>query len=154
VGPLDITDKTILNLLQKNSGQSVKEIADKIGLSVSPTYERIKQLERAGVILGYVALLDKSKIEKELVAVCNIKLKEHSQSTLSKFEKAIVKFDEVMEVLCLSGDVDYSIKVVTKDMKSYQDFIMHKISSVENIANVQSYFMIKEIKSTTAFKLI
>jgi Lrp/AsnC family leucine-responsive transcriptional regulator len=151
---LDAINKRILTLLQKNAVQSVKEIADKIGLSVSPTYERIKQLERTGVILKYVAILNKEKVGRELVAFCNVKLKEHSQAMFAKFEKAIVKFDEVMEVQCLSGTTDYSIKVVTKDMKSYQDFIMHQLSSIDNIANVYSYFVIKEIKSETAFKMV
>ena len=151
---LDVTDKRILNLLQKNALQSVKEIADKVGLSVSPTYERIKHMERSGVILKCVALLDREKIEKGLVAICNVSLKEHSQIMLSKFEKLIVKFDEVMEVQCLSGSVDYSLKVIMKDMKSYQDFVMNKLSSIDNIANVQSFFVMKEIKLETAFKLI
>ena len=150
---LDATDKRILNRLQKNALQSIKEIADSVGLSVSPTYERIKQLEKAGIIQKYVALLDKSQIEKGLTAICSVKLKEHSQGMLSKFEKAIVKFDEVMEVQCLSGTIDYSVKVVTKDMNSFQEFVMDKLSSLDNIANVQSSFVMKEIKQETAFKL-
>lgn len=151
---LDATDKRILNLLQKNALQSVKEIADAVGLSTSPTYERIKRMERAGVILKYVALLDKTKIDRELTAVCNVKLKEHSHGMLSKFEKAIVKFDEVMEIQCLSGAIDYCIKVAVKDMAHYQDFIMNKLSSLENIANVESSFVMKEIKQETAYKLV
>lgn len=151
---LDITDKKILNLLQKNALQSVKEIADKVGLSASPTHERIKRMEKLGVITKYVALLDREKIDRELIAICSIKLREHTQAMLSKFEKAIVKFDEVMEVQCLSGSVDYSIKVATKDMKSYQDFVMNKLSSLENVANVQSYFVMKEIKFETGYKLV
>lgn len=151
---LDPTDKRILNRLQKNSSRSIKEIADDVGLSVSPTYERIKRLEKTGVITNYVALLDKTKIDRELVAICNARLKEHSDGMLSKFEKAIMKFDEVMEVMCLSGTVDYSMKVVTKDMKSYQQFVMEKLSALDNIANVQSYFVMKEVKYETAFKLV
>lgn len=151
---LDITDKKILNLLQKNALQSVKEVADKVGLSASPTYERIKRMEKVGVITKYVALLDRGKIDRELIAICNVKLREHSQAMLSKFEKAIVKFDEVMEVQCLSGSIDYSIKVATKDMKCYQEFVMNKLSSLENIANVQSSFVMKEIKFETAYKLL
>jgi Lrp/AsnC family leucine-responsive transcriptional regulator len=150
---LDATDKRILNRLQKNALQSIKEIADSVGLSVSPTYERIKQLEKAGIIQKYVALLDKNQIEKGLTAICSVKLKEHSQGMLSKFEKAIVKFDEVMEVQCLSGTIDYSVKVITKDMNSFQEFVMDKLSSLDNIANVQSSFVMKEIKQETAFKL-
>jgi Lrp/AsnC family leucine-responsive transcriptional regulator len=151
---LDATDKRILNLIQKDSQLSVKEVADAVGLSASPTYERIKRMERIGVIAKYVALLDKAKIERELVAICHVRLREHSQGMLSKFEKAIVKFDEVMEVQCLSGSIDYSLKVATRDMKSYQDFVLNKLSSLENIANVQSSFVMKEIKFETAYKLV
>lgn len=151
---LDGTDKKILNLLQHNALQSVKEVADKVGLSVSPTYERIKRMEKLGVITKYVALLDKAKIDRELVAICNVKLNEHTQAALNRFEKAISKFDEVMEVQCLSGSTDYSLKVATKDMKSYQEFVMNKLSSLDNVANVQSFFVMKEIKFETAFKLV
>ncbi|HXB13072.1 MAG TPA: Lrp/AsnC family transcriptional regulator [Bacteroidia bacterium] len=151
---LDATDKRILNLIQKDSQLSVKEVADVVGLSASPTYERIKRMERIGVIAKYVALLNKEKIERELVAICHVRLREHSQGMLSKFEKAIVKFDEVMEVQCLSGSIDYSLKVATRDMKSYQDFVLNKLSSLENIANVQSSFVMKEIKFETAYKLV
>ncbi len=151
---LDATDKRILNLIQKDSQLSVKEVADAIGLSASPTYERIKRMERIGVIAKYVALLNKEKIERELVAICHVRLREHSQGMLSKFEKAIVKFDEVMEVQCLSGSIDYSLKVATRDMKSYQEFVLNKLSSLENIANVQSSFVMKEIKFETAYKLV
>jgi DNA-binding Lrp family transcriptional regulator len=151
---LDATDKRILNLIQKDSQLSVKEVADAVGLSASPTYERIKRMERIGVITKYVALLDKAKIERELVAICHVRLREHSQGMLSKFEKAIVKFDEVMEVQCLSGSIDYSLKVATRDMKSYQEFVLNKLSSLENIANVQSSFVMKEIKFETAYKLV
>jgi Lrp/AsnC family leucine-responsive transcriptional regulator len=151
---LDATDKRILNLIQKDSQLSVKEVADAVGLSASPTYERIKRMERVGVIAKYVALLNKEKIERELVAICHVRLREHSQGMLSKFEKAIIKFDEVMEVQCLSGSIDYSLKVATRDMKSYQDFVLNKLSSLENIANVQSSFVMKEIKFETAYKLV
>jgi len=150
---LDAIDKRILNILQKNALQSVKEVADKVGLSGSPTHERIKRLERTGVITKYVALLDKEKIGKEFVAVCNIRLKEHNHAMLLNFEKAIVKFDEVMEVQSLTGDTDYSLKVVTTDMKGYQDFVMNKLSVIENVTNVQSFFVMKQIKLETAFKL-
>lgn len=151
---LDPTDKRILNLLQKDAHLSIKEIADAVGLSVSPTYERIKGMEKKGIIVKYVALLDKAKVDRELVAICNVRLKEHTQTALTKFEKSIVKFDEVMEVQCLSGAIDYSIKVATKDMKSYQEFVMDKLSSLENVANVQSSFVLKEIKFETAYKLV
>ena len=150
---IDTTDKLILNILQKNALQSVKEIADKVGLSASPTYERIKRMEKNGVIHKYVALLNKEKIEKELVAMCSVNLKDHSQSSLQKFEKAISMFDEIMEVYCMSGENEYLLKIVTKNVKSYHDFIVNIISSIDNIAKVHSSIVMHEIKLETAFKL-
>jgi DNA-binding Lrp family transcriptional regulator len=150
---IDAIDKRILNILQRNAIESVKEIANKVGLSASPTYERIKRMERLGIISKYVALLDKEQIDKGMVVMCNVSLKKHAQAILEKFESTIVKLDEVMEVQCMSGTYDYLLKVVTKDVKSYHDFVMHKLSSIDNIAHVQSWFVMKEIKMGTAFKL-
>ena len=150
---LDAVDVRILALLQEDSSLSVKEIATKVGLSTSPTYERINRLQREGFILRYVALLDREKIGKGLVVYCNISLKEQSKATLRNFQKAACSLKEVMEVTCLSGNYDYLLKVVTTDMRSYHDFVIEKLSTIENIANVQSSFVMEEIKRDTAYWL-
>lgn len=150
---LDAVDVRILALLQEDSSLSVKEIATKVGLSTSPTYERINRLQREGFILRYVALLDREKIGKGLVVYCNITLKEQSKATLRNFEKAASSLKEIMEVTCLSGNYDYLLKVVTTDMRSYHDFVIEKLSTIENIANVQSSFVMEEIKRDTAYWL-
>jgi Lrp/AsnC family leucine-responsive transcriptional regulator len=150
---LDAVDVKILSLLQKDSSLSVKEIANKVGLSTSPTYERINRLQREGFILKYVAILDREKIGMGLVVYCNITLKEQSKSTLRNFEQAASSLKEVMEVICLSGNYDYLLKVVTTDMRAYHDFVIEKLSTIENIANVQSSFVMEEIKRETAYWL-
>jgi Lrp/AsnC family leucine-responsive transcriptional regulator len=151
---LDDLDKSILKILQKNAQLGVKAIADIIGLSASPTYERIKRMEKSGLIIKYVALLNREKIDQSLVAFCNVMLKDHTYATFQHFEKAIKKFEEVIEIHCTSGGSDYLLKIVTRDMKSYQDFIMNKLPAVENIAHMQSFFSIKELKYETAYKLV
>lgn len=150
---LDAVDIRILALLQEDSSLSVKEIANKVGLSTSPTYERINRLQREGYILRYVALLNREMIGKGLVVYCNITLKEQSKETLRNFEQAVSALKEVMEVTCLSGNYDYLLKVVTPDMRTYHDFVIEKLSTIQNIANVQSSFVMEEIKRETAYWL-
>lgn len=150
---LDQADIRILDLLQNDARLTNKEIADKIGKSVTPVYERIKWMEREGFIQRYVAVLDKNKIGKSLVAFTNVQLKEHSHPMLKAFEKDIVRFDEVLECYHMTGLYDYLLKIVVKDMTEYQEFIVNKLSKLPNIGTVQSSFMMTEIKHETAYKI-
>ena len=94
---LDLTDKKILNLLQQNSKANIKEIALKIGLTQTPTYERIKRLEKEGVIKNYIAVLDKEKVGYTIEVFCQVTLLVHSKEMITRFENAVNKIDEVME---------------------------------------------------------
>ncbi len=150
---LDKLDKNILHLLQTDSSLNTKQIADEVGLSVTPTYERIKRMERTGVIEKYVALLNKEKVGKNLVVYCNVSLQVHSKPLLKKFETAISKFDEVMECYHTAGTFDYLLKVASNDMNHYQDFITNKLAATENIGHVQSSFVMTEVKHKTEYKI-
>ncbi|MBN8695559.1 MAG: Lrp/AsnC family transcriptional regulator [Bacteroidetes bacterium] len=150
---LDKLDKQILKLLQKDCTLNTKEIADKVGLSITPTYERIKRMERKGVIEHYVALLNKTKIGKGLVVYCNVSLQLHSKPLLKRFEQTVVKFDEVMECYHTAGTFDYLLKIVATDMNNYQDFITNKLAALENISHVQSSFVMTEVKHKTEIRL-
>ncbi|MBL7890230.1 MAG: Lrp/AsnC family transcriptional regulator [Bacteroidia bacterium] len=150
---LDKLDKQILKLLQKDCTLNTKEIADKVGLSITPTYERIKRMERTGVIEHYVALLNKTKIGKGLVVYCNVSLQLHSKPLLKRFEQTVVKFDEVMECYHTAGTFDYLLKIVATDMNNYQDFITNKLAALENISHVQSSFVMTEVKHKTEIRL-
>ncbi|MDI9342668.1 MAG: Lrp/AsnC family transcriptional regulator, partial [Sediminibacterium sp.] len=116
---LDKLDKHILKLLQKDCSLNTKQIADRVGLSVTPTYERIKRLEKGGVIESYVAVLNKEKVGKPLMVFCNVSLQLHSKPLLKKFEQTIIRFDEVMECYHMAGAFDYLLKVLAKDMNEY-----------------------------------
>lgn len=145
---LDRTDKSILKMLQDNSKLTIKEIAGKLNLTATPIFERIKRLEKDKYILSYRAILDRKKIGLSLLVFCNISLKQHEATFITKFEKDIQEFTEVIECYHIGGMFDYLLKVVTDDMDSYQHFVAKKLASVDNIRQVQSAFVMTEIKST------
>lgn len=149
----DQTDKKILKYLQADARLNTKQLAGKIGLTITPTYERLKKIEQSGVVKQYVALLDREVIGKTIVAFINVSLQLHSKPLISSFEKAIVKIPEVMECFHVAGNFDYLLKVVVGDMNSYQNFLSNKLAAIENIAHVQSSFVMSEIKHHTAYVL-
>src|SRR6266404_2470046 len=143
---LDQKDLPILKLLQQNARVTVKEISDKVHLSTTPVYERIKRMEEAGVIRQYAALVDNSKVKKGLMVICYVSLKQHNKTAGAKFIKAIHEMDEVIECYNISGEFDFMLKVVAENMDAYYDFHVNKLSEVENIGNVQSTFVMGVIK--------
>ncbi len=147
--PLDATDQQILNLLQEDSTLSVKDIAEKVGLSFSPTYERIKSMKTNGVIEKYVAILNTEKAGFELMAYCNITLKEQSLERLQEFETKIKAEARVLEVVSLSGTYDYMIKVVTRDIKEYNRFMTEVVANIPNIGQYHSHIVLSVIKDET-----
>ena len=150
---LDKKDKLILSFLQEDSTLSVKEISEKIGLTFTPTYERIKNLEKQGVVEKYVAILNREKLGINIVVYCNIRLKEQSQKTLQEFEDYISKYDEVQEIISLSGEYDYMLKILASDINSYNNFTVNIISNGPNIGQYHSSIVLAEVKKTTKFKL-
>jgi Lrp/AsnC family leucine-responsive transcriptional regulator len=151
---LDHYDLRILQLLQHDARLTNKEIADKIGKSVSPVYERIRKLEDEGVIRQYVAVLDKKKIDKSLTAYTHVQLKEHADHMMKSFEKEVTRIPEVMECYHMTGQYDYLLKVASKDMDEYYSFIISKIAKLPNVGTVQSFFVLFEAKKETAYRII
>lgn len=145
---LDITDRKILSLLQKDSKQTNKQLSLQLNLSVTAVYERIKKLEKEGFIKKYVALIDKDKINKSFLIFCHIKLLQHSKEYLSNFEKEILKLDEVSECFHVSGDYDYILKIYVEDMQAYREFMVTKLTTIKHIGSTHSTFTINEVKNT------
>ena len=143
---LDQTDELIISLLIENAKLGNKEIGAKIGLTVTPTYERIKRLERIGLIKGYTLQLNKKMIGKGLKVQCQVSLKEHHLDLLKSFEDKIVHFDEVSECYHIAGDYDYILIIEVGDMEEYQHFLKEKLASLPSISNVQSSFVMSTIK--------
>ena len=146
--PLDEKDLAILRLLQENAKMTVREIANKIHLSPTPVHERIKRLEDSGVIKQYAALVDHSKVNKGLMIICYVSLKEHNKKTGAKFIKTMNEFTEVIECYNISGQFDFMLKVVVENMDAYYDFHVNKLGQLENTGQLQSTFVMGIIKQT------
>ncbi len=146
---LDSTDKKLLSLLQSNCKQTTKELSLKLYLSVTAVYERIKKLERERIIDKYVVLVNRSKVEKGFVVFCHLKLIQHTKEFISKFESEVVPLNEVLECHHVSGDYDYILKIVVKDMEAYREFLVTKLTTLQHIGSTHSTFMISEVKNTT-----
>lgn len=146
----DAIDKKLLHLLQTDSKQTNKALAHQLNLSVTAVFERIKKLEKNGVVKQYVALVDKQKVQKDFVAFCHIKLVQHTQDYVVKFEREVKQLHEVLECYHLSGDYDYLLKVLVKDMQAFREFMVEKLTKIDHIGSTHSMFMINEVKHTTA----
>lgn len=146
---LDAIDKKILELVQNDSKKTTKELSIKLNLSVTAVYERVRKLEREGIIEKYVAIVNKSKVEKGFLVFCHLKLIQHSREYIQIFEKEVAQLSEVVECYHVSGDYDYILKIVVKDMEAYRQFLINKLTSLSHIGSTHSTFMIDEIKNTT-----
>lgn len=148
---MDGIDKKLLQLLQTDTKKTTKELSVKLNLSVTAVYERIKKLEREGIVDKYVALLNRNKINKGFVVFCHLKLLQHTKEFINQFEKEVVKLNEVLECFHVSGDYDYILKICVKDMEEYREFMVTKLTTLQHIGSTHSTFMIGEVKNTTVF---
>ncbi|SHK55663.1 Lrp/AsnC family transcriptional regulator, leucine-responsive regulatory protein [Reichenbachiella agariperforans] len=147
---LDEVDLKLLDLLQTQSNLTTKELAKRVNLSATPVFERIKRLEKNGFIKKYIAVLDADKLDRGLIVFCNITLKQHTKAIGNQFVEEITALKEVTECYNISGDYDFLLKVLVKDMKHYQDFVFNSLGSVSNIGSAHSTFVMGEIKQTHA----
>ncbi len=145
---LDVTDLQLLKHLQENSNFTTKELSVLVNLSPTPVYERVRKLEKEGYIKKYIAILDADKLQRELIVFCNITLKQHTKDIGNQFVNDILTIEEVTECYNISGDYDFKLKVMVKDMKHYQDFVINTLGAVPNIGSAHSTFVIGTIKQS------
>lgn len=150
---LDKTDTELLKLLQKDATLTNKELAFKLNKSIATIHERIRKLKDQGYIKRIVAILDRKKIDKSLIAFSQVLLKEHTAETLVAFENDVAKFPEVMECFQMTGAFDFILRIATSDMDTYHLFLRNSLSTLPNISTVQSFFVLSETKSDTAYPL-
>ncbi|TRZ45412.1 AsnC family transcriptional regulator [Robertkochia solimangrovi] len=143
---LDNTDLKLISLVQKDAKQTTKQLALQLELSNTAVYERVRKLEREGVITGYTALLDREKLGKSFVAFCHVRLARHTADNVKEFERAVVRLTEVAECYHVSGDYDYMLKIFVADMPAYRQFMVEKLTGLPHIGNTHSVFMIGGIK--------
>lgn len=148
VHELDELDLTILRTLQDNSRLTTKELAMKIHLSVTPTYERQRRLERMGYIKGYVAVLDANKLDRGFIVFCNVSMTQLNKQIAEEFYSTVAEWNEVTECYNISGDGDYLLKVCVGSMQRYQQFIFEKIGGFPYISHIRSTFVMDTLKFT------
>ena len=124
-------------------------MAERIGLSFTPTYERVKSLKNNGIIKKYVAIVDREKVGYELVAYCNVTIKNKSVEILRDFEEKPNKCPEIVEVVSVSGVYDYMIKIVTKNIKEYNDFVEKTFTNYPHIGDYHSSIVLCTVKEET-----
>ncbi len=150
---LDKIDTQILEILQKDSNQTTKGIAEQLSMTTSPVFERIKKLEKEGYIKKYVAVLDNKKIGLKLTVFIGITLQGHTRSYLEKFVKEINNFPEIVECHRVSGNFDYLLKLVVEDIEAYETFIISKLTLLPYLGNVQSIITLSTGKETNELDL-
>ncbi|NRA19704.1 MAG: Lrp/AsnC family transcriptional regulator [Oceanospirillaceae bacterium] len=150
---LDTTDRKILALLQRNNNLSAADIAERVGLSQSPCWRRINRMQEEGIISGGVAILNRKMLGLKVVVFVHVKLSMHGWKLLNEFEQAIVSFPEVLECWTISGSMDFTLRVVTKDIESYEYFLRSKLLQLPHIKEAQSHFTMTEVKNTTELPL-
>ena len=149
---MDSVDFKILDLLQGDAGLTVKEIARRVHLSVTPCWKRIRKLEEDGVISARVALLDPVKVKANVTVFIAIKTDQHTTEWIGRFSRAVRDMPEVMEIYRMSGEVDYLMRVAVSDIDAYDRFYKRLVDRIE-LANVTSSFAMEQMKYTTALPL-
>ncbi len=145
---LDQTDYKLLAALQENSRLTIKELSSLVNLSTTPTFERVRRLEREGYISKYVAVLDADRLECGFVAFCYIKMKQHTYENSMRIMQAVQLIPEIVECYNISGEYDFQLKIYTRDMKYYQKFILRILGDLDCIGSLNSSFVLGEVKNT------
>ncbi|MGL4630393.1 MAG: Lrp/AsnC family transcriptional regulator [Leadbetterella sp.] len=148
-GGLDEVDKKILRLIQKDATLTFKDVAQRINLSLTPTHDRIKKLEKEGWIDKQVCILNKKKLGLDLTVFSQVTLIKQTREVADVFNSAIKKMPEVVECSFVSGSFDYLLKIIVKDMEAYHNFHQMKLSSIEGVSLINSIFVMTEVKSST-----
>ena len=145
---LDEIDIRLIDILQRDSRLTVKELSDRVHLSSSPTFERLKRLEREGFIKHYGAVVDHHKLGNNVIVLCNIRLKQHTHDMIKQFMDRVQTIEQVTECYNTTGDYDFLIKVFARDMQDYQDFMLNTLGRIPCIGSLHSVIVIGEIKDS------
>lgn len=151
---LDVTDLTILSLLQKDVGQALAKLAKVVGLSASPCWRRIQRMESMGIIKERVALLDRRSLGLKLEVFVEVRFSREQADSLHHFEEAIRSAPEVLECFMLMGQVDFLLRVVARDVDDYENFLRNKLAILPGVRDIKSSIALSTVKSTTSLPLL
>jgi len=150
---LDEFDRKILDRLQRDATVAVSDLAEQVGLSQSTCWRRINLLEQAGIIRARVALLDPKALGIEVTVFANIKLSAHGRRSLNEFEEAISQCPEVVECYTMSGEMDFLLRIVARDIEAYERFLRETLLQMPSVQEVHSHIALSRVKHTTALPL-
>ena len=150
---LDQAQRRILALLQKDSSVSTQHLAEKVGLSPSPCWRRGRELEEAGLIRGYVALVDRNKVGLSTCVWVRVRLKKHSADVLERFEQVVKACDEVVECYELLGETDCLLKLYLPNLEAFSQFMHNFLLKIPEVDVTHSSVALREIKNETALPL-
>jgi Lrp/AsnC family leucine-responsive transcriptional regulator len=147
---LDDIDRKIIAALQADGKITVNELAEKVGLSASPCARRVRLLEQAKVIKGYTAIIDQKKVGLPISAFASIKLERQREDALERFSKAVSRWPEVVDCYLMTGQRDYLLRIVVRDLEAYERFLNDKMTRLEGVASIETSFALKQIKRSEA----
>ena len=147
---LDAIGRKILAALQADGRSTMQDLADAVGLSVSPCHRRVKLLEERGVISRYMALVDQKSVGLHVSVFISIKLERQKEEDLDRFARAISGWEEVLECYLMTGNRDYLLRVVAADLASYEHFLKTKLTRLDGIASIESSFALSQVKYSIA----
>ena len=150
---IDRIDRGILDALQRDGSLSAADVASQVGLSTTTCWRRIQQLERSGVIKQRVALLDRSKLGLDVIVFVQVRLSTQGRDAIAQFDQAIRDRPEVLDCYTLTGEWDFCLRIVTRDMKEYEAFFLDHLSKIPNVQSVNSSIAVTVIKESTVLPL-
>ena len=150
---LDQIDVTILREVQASAKVTFKELSEKVSLSATPIFERLKKLESAGYIKGYHAELNNHMLGYDLIVMCYVSLRSHEGDLIKKFQQDVVSLGEVLECYHITGVYDYLLKITVKDIEAYQKFLSERLATLGNIGNVQSNIVMNVLKTNAGLPI-
>ncbi len=150
IAQLDPYDVQILRALHRDGRLSVQALAEKIGLSATPTARRLKRLEDSGIIKGYLALIDEPALGFDVTVFVSVQLDRQVDDALAQFEAAVEGFEEVVDCWLMTGNRDYMMRVVTRDLKDFEQFLVGRLTKVSGVANIESSIPLRRVKEGVA----
>ncbi len=143
---MDEIDRKIIAALQSDGKITVNELAETIGLSASPCARRVRLLEQAGIIKGYAAIIDQKKVGLPISAFASIKMERQREDALERFSKAVARWPEVVDCYLMTGQRDYLLRIVVKDLEAYEQFLADKLTRLDGVASIETSFALKQVK--------
>jgi Lrp/AsnC family leucine-responsive transcriptional regulator len=151
---IDGIDRKLLVALQKDARLTTEQLGRKVGLSASPCARRVRLLEAAGVIKGYVAVVDQSKVGLPISVFASIKLERQREEELDRFAEAVARWPEIVDCYLMTGQRDYLLRIVVKDLPAYETFLKQKLTRLEGVASIESSFALGQVKQSTVLPMI